>query len=258
MRHVRLTVLLCNRLLGFAAVTALALLTGCDDVTSTDSDAASYTMAATAAEAPTFPAPEDFVNAVTNDFFPLIPGAVLSYRSETDEGVETTVDSVTSQTKTILGIQATVVHDQVFLEGVLIEDTFDWYAQDKWGNVWYLGESSCEIVNGQCASTEGSWEAGVDGAEAGIIMWADPGAHKGENYRQEFYEGVAEDMGKVLHVGVSVDVPADEFSGCLETMDWTPLEPGVREHKFYCPGTGVVLEVNRRGGRNELVSIFLP
>jgi hypothetical protein len=209
---------------------------------------------------PVLPPPAAFVPVVTNPFFPLAPGTVLRYRSETDEGVEIGVVTVTNQTRMILGIAATVVHDEVFLDGVLIEDTFDWYAQDNAGNVWYLGEASCEIVNQQCVSTEGSWEAGIDGAAAGIIMWADPAAHKGESYSQEIAPGVAEDRAKVLHVGLSVTVPVDVFDDCVETMDWTPLEPGSREHKFYCPGTGLVLEVHPRAGnvRNELITVVRP
>ena len=142
------------------------------------------------------------------------------------------------------------------VDGALLEDTFDWYAQDRWGNVWYLGEASCEFENGVCVDTEGSWEAGVDGALAGIIMWANPAAHKGVTYQQEFYEDVAEDQAKVLHTGLEVSVAAGEFSNCIETMDFTPLEPGSREHKFYCAGTGLVLEISPKGGRgrNELTN----
>lgn len=214
-------------------------------------------------EAPELPSPGDFVDpaADPNPYFPLVPGTIYTYRAETEDGVERTVDTVTDDTKTILGIEATVVLDSVYLDDVVIEVTQDWYAQDRSGNVWYLGEASCEFeeAGGEC-DPSGSWQAGVDGAEAGIIMWADPIAHKGRTYRQEFYEGEAEDMAKVLHDGLAVSVPAGEFSDCIETMDFTPLEPGAREHKFYCPGTGMVLEVQTRGGqvRNELVSVVSP
>ena len=225
----------------------LQLTAGCDIVSTTDNS--DIELAASIAPLP-LPSASDFVSAVTNPFFPLTPGTVFRYRQ--DE--ESVVVTVTSQTKSILGIQATVVHDQEFLDGELIEDTFDWFAQDKNGNVWYLGEATCEIANGVCVSTEGSWEAGVNGAQAGIIMWADPAAHQGENYRQEFFAGEAEDIAKVLKTGLAVSVPAGNFTNCVETMDWTPLEPGQREHKYYCSGVGLVLETHKKE-RNELISV---
>ncbi len=212
---------------------------------------------ATRAVLPTFPGPGQFVALIDNPYYPLVPGTTFEYRSETDRGVETNTVEVTSQTKTILGVTATVVHDRVFLDGELTEDTFDWFAQDTQGNVWYLGEQSCEVKDGQCVSTEGSWEAGVDGALPGIIMWADPAAHRGETYQQEFLEGTAEDVGKIIGLNAKVETPFGSFTGCLETMDWSLLETGAREHKFYCPGTGLVLELAPSSGheRSELVAV---
>lgn len=212
---------------------------------------------ATQAVLPTFPGAGQFVAVVDNPYYPLIPGTTFEYRAETDEGVETNTVEIASRTKTILGVAATVVHDQVFLDGELTEDTFDWYAQDTEGNIWYLGEQSCEVEHGQCVSTEGSWEAGVNGALPGIIMWADPAAHQGETYQQEFLEGTAEDVAKVIGLDAKVDTPYGSFTGCLQTMDWSPLETASREHKFYCPGTGLVVEVAPSSGheRSELVGI---
>jgi hypothetical protein len=148
----------------------------------------------------------------------------------------------------------------VFTGGELTEDTFDWYAQDADGNVWYLGEDSREIENGEVVSTEGSWEAGVNGAQAGIIMWADPGAHIGEEYRQEFAEGEAEDVGKVISVGESVTVPFGSFTGCIKTEDRNLLESGSTENKLYCPDAGTVLEfpVQSSSDRTELVGLTGP
>jgi hypothetical protein len=233
-----------------ALAAALLLGTGCENSTPT----APNNLRFANVEAPALPDASDFVATVDNPWFPLTPGTVLNYVNEEDG--ETGRVTVTNQTRTILGISATVVHDEVFADGALLEDTFDWYAQDRWGNVWYLGEASCEFENGVCVNTEGSWEAGVDGAMAGIIMWADPAAHKGVTYQQEFYEDVAEDQAKVLHTGLQVSVAAGDFSNCIETMDFTPLEPGSREHKFYCAGTGLVLEISPKGGRgrNELTN----
>lgn len=239
----------------------IALLIACDTGNPTASD--DELAFARNVEAPELPPADDFVDPTVrpNPFFPLVPGTVQTFRSETEDGIETTTVTVTNMKRNILGIEATVVLDQVLLEGVPIEITYDWHAQDRWGNIWYLGEDSCEFEEGsQECNPAGSWEAGVDGAQAGIIMWAEPLAHRGKTYRQEFFEGEAEDMAKVLRGGLNVTVPAGRFSGCLETMDFTPLDPGVREHKFYCPGAGLVLEIQTRGGRgrNALIRLDRP
>lgn len=204
--------------------------------------------------------PANFVANVTNPFFPLTPGAIAYFEGVSEGASQTDSVEVLSETKTILGVTATVVHDRVYTNGDLTEDTFDWYAQDKDGNVWYLGEDTKELDHGQVVSTEGSWEAGVDGAEAGIIMWADPSAHLGEEYRQEFARGVAEDLGKVIALNQNVVVPFGSFTGCVQTQDRSALEPGILEHKFYCPGTGTTLEVGVQGSsdRNELVNVLGP
>jgi hypothetical protein len=166
------------------------------------------TSVAACGDSPTQPAydpqldPGDFVAAVTNPFFPLTPGTTHHYEGETAEGVET-----------ILGITATIVHDRVFPDGELIEDTFDWYAQQNTGDVWYLGEDSKEIENGEVVSTEGSWEAGVDGAKPGIVMWGDPAAHLNEEYKQEYHVGVAEDVATVIALDESIQVPYGSFTG---------------------------------------------
>jgi hypothetical protein len=137
-----------------------------------------------------------------------------------------------------------------------VEDTYDWYAQDIDGNVWYIGEDSSEIEDGEVVSKEGSWEAGIDGALPGIIMWARP--EVGVSYRQEFYEGEAEDMAEVVSLDASETVAYGEFDDLLEMREWTPLEPGIAEHKFYAEGIGVVLEVVVEGGegRIELIDII--
>jgi hypothetical protein len=201
--------------------------------------------------------PADFGGPIDNPLFSLIPGTTRHYAGETDEGLETVEETVTNEVKTILGITATVVHAQEFLDGELIEDTFDWYAQDDQGNVWYLGEDSSEIEDGEVVSTAGSWEAGVDGAKPGVIMQAAP--QVGQRYYQEFDVGNAEDEAIVLSLGASADVPFGEFDGCLQTHDFTRLEPDANEHKFYCPGVGLVLEESPGDGtRIELVEIDEP
>jgi hypothetical protein len=199
--------------------------------------------------------PAGFVASITNPYLPQMPGTVHRYRSETRDGIEINTVRVTRQHKLILGVNTTVVHDQVFLNGELTEDTFDWEAQDAAGNVWYFGEDSKELENGQVVSTEGSWQAGANGAHAGIIMLAHP--ETGRTYVQEDAPDVAEDRAKALSLKAKVSVPYGSFEGCLETMEWTLIEHGDREHKFYCPGVGLVEEAHPQGGRitNELVSI---
>jgi hypothetical protein len=253
------------------AVVAISALAACDTQDGATApllpDSPSERFTLELPEDPTFVSPGEAA-ADPNPYFPLVPGIAWTYESEGEDGEETTVDAVTGDTRTIDGVEATVVRDEVYVEGELIELTRDWYAQDTEGNVWYMGEASCEWEPGEyvegnedeeeCGPSgdpAGSWEAGVDGAEAGVIMWADPLEHRGKAYRQEYYEDEAEDMAKVLHGGLTVTVPAGTFTDCIETMDWTPLEPGEREFKFYCSGYGMVLEVQPKGGRirNALV-----
>ena len=212
--------------------------------------------------------PDDFIGVIDNPYFPLTPGTIFTYNGETEDGEEKIVVEVTSDTKEILEVECIVVRDTVWLDengdGIwadpeeLAEDTYDWYAQDEDGNVWYFGEDSTEYENGVPVSTEGSWEAGVNDAKPGIVMLAAPRA--GTSYRQEYYEGEAEDMAKVLRLNASVSVPYGDYEDCLVTKEWTPLERGVIEHKYYAPGVGLVMEVMRAGGtdRVELVEIVEP
>jgi hypothetical protein len=199
--------------------------------------------------------PADFVAQVDNPFLPLTPGTTFIYEGKTEEGSERIEVNVASDTKVILGVACTIVRDRVWVDDELVEDTFDWYAQDKEGNVWYFGEDSKEIEDGKVVSTEGSWEAGVNGAKPGILMKAHP--EVGDAYRQEFAKDEAEDMAKVLGLTESVTVPFGSYENCLKTMEWSPLEPEVVEHKYYAPGVGVILEVQVEGGsdRVELIEV---
>ena len=194
--------------------------------------------------------PANFVEGVDNPYFPLTPGTALVYEGSSDGEREVVTVRVTARTKEILGITAVVVRDTVRIAGEIHEDTFDWYAQDVDGNVWYLGEDTKEYQDGKVASTAGSWEAGVDGALAGVIMPADP--VEGLAYTQEHYAGEAEDKGRILRLGEHRTVPAGSYGDVLVTEDWTPLEPGVREQKHYAPGVGVVFEELVRGGESVL------
>lgn len=200
--------------------------------------------------------PGNFVSVIDNPYFPLTPGTTFIYKGET-EGVATRTETfVTYDTKLILGVTTTVVHDQGFEKGTLVEDTFDWYAQDVDGNVWYFGEDTKELdKNGNVISTEGSWEAGVDGAEPGIIMEAHP--QVGDRYYQEFYRGVAEDQAKVLQLDASICVRYGCFDNVLVTKEWTRLEPGVVDTKYYAQGVGFIYEIMVKGGdeHSELVRV---
>jgi hypothetical protein len=199
--------------------------------------------------------PANFGPVIDNPYFPLTPGTVLYYEGESDGEAETEVVTVLSETKVVMGVTCTVVRDVVSVEGEVAEDTLDWYAQDTDGNVWYMGEESKDIEDGEVVSTDGSWEAGVDGALPGIIMLADPQA--GDTYRQEFYAGEAEDVGSVLKLGETVTVESGTYEDVLVTEDTNPLEPDIVEHKYYAPGVGVVLEELVAGGeeRIELVKV---
>jgi len=198
--------------------------------------------------------PADFVTGVNHPLMPLTPGVTRTYEAETEDGRETIVVTVLADTREILGVTCVVVRDTVSIDGELVEDTLDWYAQDREGNVWYFGEIALNYEEGRLIDVEGSWEAGVDGAQPGIIMPAAPAV--GDRYRQEFLLGEAEDFALVLALAESVTVPAGTWHGCLITLDGTPMEPDVIEHKYYATGVGVVLEENPESGeRVELVSI---
>ena len=188
----------------------------------------------------------------------MAPGSRWVYRETDGEGgVQRVVVTVTEDTRTIQGIEARVVHDVVTEDGQLVEDTLDWYAQDAEGNIWYLGEDTKEYENGEVATTEGSWEAGVDGAQSGVIVPSDP--RPGLTYRQEYLAGEAEDAAIVLSLDESVTVPFGSFVDVLMTRDFTPLDPGLVEHKFYARGVGPVLALTISGGADrEELERFTP
>lgn len=194
--------------------------------------------------------PGDFTTVIDNPYFPLAPGTTFTFEGESEGESERIVVEVLAETKLVLGVSCRVVRDRVYVDDELVEDTRDWYAQHANGDLWYFGEDSQEIEDGVVVSTAGSWEAGVDGAQAGIVMRAAP--QVGDSYRQEFFAGEAEDMAEVVGSGEAVSVAWGDFTDCLRTREWTPLDPGVAEEKVYAPGLGLVLEVKVAGGTGEI------
>ncbi len=199
--------------------------------------------------------PNEFSSTVTNSYFPLTVGLTYTYRKVVGTDVEEIVVTTDPGSKNVNGIDCAIVRDTVRLNGSLIEDTFDWYAQRNDGSVWYLGEISFSFdEDGFVESIDGSWRYGVDQALPGIVMLANP--QVGDAYRQEYLIGEAEDVARVIAVGVSVTVAAGTFHNCIVTQDWVPLDPDGNEHKYYAPGVGMVLEVDPDNGeRTELISI---
>jgi len=201
--------------------------------------------------------PADFSTTIDNPYWPMVPGTQRTFREvDSDGSIVKVIVTVTDKTKKISnGVTARVVRDTVTRDGDIIEDTFDWYAQDSKGSVWYLGEDTAEFENGKITSRKGSFEAGVDGALPGIAMPARPKA--GIAYRQEFYKGEAEDNGEVLSTREMVDVKFGHFDKVLLTKDTITIDKEVLEYKFYAPGVGPVLTLDISGGagREELVSV---
>jgi len=205
------------------------------------------------------PNPRDFVARVDNPWFPLLPGTTFVYRGVKDGKTARDVVTVTHATRTIQGVRSTAVADRLYLAGRLEERTTDWYAQDRRGNVWYFGEATAELDRaGHVTSTEGSWLAGRNGAKAGIYMTARPTV--GQSRLQEYYKGHAEDHFAVVSLRARVSVPYTTSNRVLLTKEWTPLEPGTLDHKYYVRGIGNVKEVTVKGPleRSELVSVHRP
>jgi len=200
--------------------------------------------------------PRNFVPGVDNPFAPFSPGSRWVYEKRTGDGVERIVIEVLEETREILGVECTTVHDRVYQDGVLVEDTLDWLAQDRSGNVWYFGEISQSFEDGRLASIDGSWVAGVAGAKPGF--WVKRAPRVGETYRQEWAPGEAEDVVQVLSLAAKIKAPFTGRGPVLQTRDFTPLSPDALEYKFYVPGVGLVLELDpETGERLELVE-YIP
>jgi hypothetical protein len=197
--------------------------------------------------------PANFVKKIDNRYFPLIPGTAFHYKGVHENGKTPQADDefVTHQTKQILGVTCTVVRDVVSSHGKPIEKTFDWYAQDKAGNVWYMGEDTRELVHGKFVKMSDSWQGGVNGAEPGIIMPGHP--RPGDAYRQEYYPGHALDQARVLGQGGPQTVPYGSYKHTLLTVETSPkIDPGVAERKYYVAGVGDIREHTVSGNREQI------
>jgi hypothetical protein len=195
--------------------------------------------------------PATFSPDVTNQLFPLTPGTTLVYSGTKDGKKALDLFAVSARTTVIDGVRTRVVEDRLYLNGILEERTSDYYAQDRCGNVWYFGEDTATLDrHGNVVDTEGSFHAGVDGAQPGVFMQAHP--QLGRAFRQEWYRGHAEDVFQVASLSSSVSVPYGSFRGALRTRETTALEPGVLDEKYYVSGVGEVAELAVKGPREEL------
>ena len=200
--------------------------------------------------------PADFTTVINNTYFSLPVGRTFVYEGEAADGVERIEITISGETKAVLGVETLVYRDKVWLDRILIEDTRDYLAQNSvTGDVWYFGEDVDNYEDGELKDHDGAWLAGIDGAKPGIWMKANP--QVADQYREEYYVGEAEDMAEIVSITESVEVPQGSYTNCLETKNWTPLEPGLVEFKYYCSEVaGLVLETNPTDGeRIELIEV---
>jgi hypothetical protein len=199
--------------------------------------------------------PANFVTTIDNPYFPLQPGTTFIYEGQMPGGFERDEFAVTHNTRVIQGVTCVEVHDSVFTNGALTEDTLDWFAQDRDGNVWYFGENTHELEDGLITTIDGTFMGGVNGDKPGIIMKAHPAV--GDFYRQEFSLNNAEDFAQTLGLNEVVTVRFGTFNHCLKSEETTPLEPDLLEDKFYAPGVGNILTLDvHTGATSELVRII--
>jgi hypothetical protein len=201
--------------------------------------------------------PAGYSPRISNPWYPLKPGVAYIYKGRDGNRRSRDVLRPTDRVTKIAGVPCRVISDKVYLNGVLHERTLDYYTQDSDGNVWYFAEDTAELDRrGHVTSTAGTWRTGRNGAEAGIFMEANP--QKGDEFRQEFYRGHAEDHYQVLTLKAEVKVPYGHFGrnklrrNVELTKEWSPLEPRVRDHKYYVRGIGTVKEETVRGGHELL------
>lgn len=198
-----------------------------------------------------------FSRHIENPHWPMPVGVTQIYEGRFGDDIERTEITYLEETRMVMGIECQQMHDVVYVNGEKEEETWDWFAQDNLGNVWYFGEETYEIEDGERVNSAGAWEAGVDEANPGIVMPAVP--LPGQAYRQEFYPGHAEDMAAVVLTDTTITTKLRTYEHCWMVEEWTPLEPGVREHKFYAPGVGEIVEQSPSGSwRSELIETRKP
>ena len=203
--------------------------------------------------------PADFSTKITNKYFALPVGKKLTYETVEQGKVTETIEiEILQETKTIEGVETVIYLDKELKNGQLVEETRDYLAQHKNGDVWYFGEDVNNFWNGILINHSGSFLHGKDGAQAGIWMKAEQ--RVGDSYRQEFYAGYAEDMRETAATGETVSTKARTYTGCVKVYDWSPLEKNAREHKYYCPEVAalVLTEDLQSGSRSELVKVVAP
>ena len=200
------------------------------------------------------PFPSSWSLTVNNQYFPLVASTIYRYRDTTANGPTLDSVAVLHEAHDVHGVATTQLHEQIFRNGAQTEDIREYYAQDAYGNVWLLGRDQEQIDNGVVVGTAGSFEWGVDNAQPGIVMWADPTAHIGDTYRMEFLSGQDEDQAKVVAANQTVTVGAGTFDGCVEIEQWTGLSTAAHVNTYYCPETGEVLAENS-SERLELMTL---
>ena len=198
--------------------------------------------------------PTDFTTKITNPYFSMPVGKKMVYEAKTEEGIERIETLIPGWTKEIMGVETLVFWDRVYLVGELIEDTRDYIAQDKEGNVWYFGENVDNYVDGMLTDHSGAWMYGIDGALPGILMKVNP--QVGDEYRQEYYQGEAEDVGRVDAIHESVTVLAGRFSDCIKILEWTPLESAIG-YKYHSKSAGGTVLEEEEDERVELIELDL-
>lgn len=203
--------------------------------------------------------PADFTTDITNRYFALPMGKKMTFEATTKAGVVERIEiEILRETKTIEGVETIVYLDRVYNDDQLIEETRDYLAQHKNGDVWYFGEDVDNYENGQLKDHSGSFLHGRDGAKAGIWMKAEQ--RVGDSYRQEYYPGEAEDMRDTVATGLAVTTKLASYTDCVKVYDWTPLDKASREYKYYCPQVSslVLNEDLETGKRSELTNVTTP
>ena len=201
--------------------------------------------------------PANFTNStiITNPYYPATPGKKYIYEGQTDEGFERVEEQRLNITKTIMGITCVISNFKGYVNDKLVEETWDWYAQDNDGTLWYFGEEVNNYnQNGTLIDHGGSWEAGVDGAQPGKIMPAHP--QTAMKYREEYYFGHAEDQAEIIGTGLNETISLGTYNNCIKTKNWTVLEPDALENKIYAPGIGLIKETDIPG-KFEIVLVAI-